>query len=203
MNIRQLEDIATKLWGLFSLQQLQLYEPDFLRSNLIRRQKQWYIHRVTKWWYSLDISPQEHILYTYSNRIYTPSYISMESALRYYDLIPEWVYVTTACTSKKTQLLEWDYGVFTYSHVKPTLMRWYDIVTVWWYHFRIAQPQKAICDYIYLKPHLKTAQDIYDVRIDIHQLFSLTTLQDLRTCATLYHNKRVTQLIEFLILSNS
>jgi predicted transcriptional regulator of viral defense system len=33
--------------------------------------------------------------------MYSPSYVSMESALRYYDLIPEWVFMTTACSTKR------------------------------------------------------------------------------------------------------
>lgn len=201
MNLRKVEHIAGQLWGLFSLQQLQLYEPNFLRSNLTRRHNQWYIRRITKWWYDLNIPLNEYILFRYSNRIYTPSYISMESALRYYDLIPEWVYITTACTTKKTQTFQWNCGMFRYAHIKTDLMRWYDIVSRGMHQYIIARPHKAICDFFYLKSHIKTQQDVVDLRIDLDHLLTLTTVDTLRYCASQFNTKRVVQLVDFLLSS--
>ncbi len=40
--------------------------------------------------------------YFLANQLYTPSYVSLESALSYYGLIPEAVYATTSVTTKKT-----------------------------------------------------------------------------------------------------
>ncbi|MDR0368965.1 MAG: hypothetical protein LBH96_00015 [Candidatus Peribacteria bacterium] len=65
----------------------------------------------------------DDLLYQSSNQICQPSYISLESALRQYDLIPEGVFVTTACTTKKTQILSGEIGTFHYSHLKPSLFR--------------------------------------------------------------------------------
>jgi len=48
MNLREVEHFVQQLGGIFSLQQLQLREPTFLRSNLIRWQQQGYIKRITK-----------------------------------------------------------------------------------------------------------------------------------------------------------
>ena len=106
MNLREVEKIAEPLGGIISYQQLKLYEPSFLRNNLLHRERKGHIKRITKGRYFLTSQPlKADTLYQCSNQIYQPSYISMESALRYYDLIPEGVFMTTACTTKKTQTL--------------------------------------------------------------------------------------------------
>ena len=200
MNIRQLEEIAQKLWC-FSLQQIQVYEPDFLRINLIRRMKQWYIKRITKWRYTLSSTTiTEQTLAVYSNTIYSPSYVSMESALRYYDLIPEWVYMTTACTTKKTQTLSWDLGNFYYYHIKPSLFRGYSMqdTIIWWIQL-IAQVEKALCDFFYLKSYL-AAEDIEELRIDTNHLRELTTPERLYACAQAFNHKRLESIIASFIL---
>lgn len=201
MNIRQLEHIAHTLGGVFSLQQIQLYEPDFLRNNLIRRNKHWYIKRVSKWRYCLDTVLNEEIRSYYSNKIYEPSYIGMESALRYYDLIPEGVFITTACTTKKTKKLSWDLAPFYYYHIKPSLFWWYTIRGSKKNPYYVGQVEKVLCDFFYLKPHLKTWEDIAELRIDTMQLQDLTTPALLRSCAEQFHNTRVSHMIDFLISS--
>lgn len=200
MNIHQLQTIAHQQGWLFSLQQIRIHEPRFLRGNLVRRRQQWYIKRITKWRYYLaDIQIHEEVLYAWSNRIYTPSYVSTESALRYYDLIPEWVYMITACTSKKTQTLSGDQFVFSYAHLKPELMRWYQLIQTGSSDFLIAQVEKALCDFLYLTPSLTTKQDMLDLRIDVDHLLTLTTRKRLTTCGQQFHNKRVQKCLSFLL----
>jgi predicted transcriptional regulator of viral defense system len=195
MNLRSLAEIAQPLGGIFSFQQLKLYEPDFLHINLIRRHKQGYIKRITKGRYLLSSQPREEIqLYRCSNQIYQPSYISMESALRQYDLIPEGVYTTTACTTKKTQTLSGDMGTFYYYHLKPSLFRGYSLVNENEgrnkKQYLLAQVEKAICDFFYLKPHL-TEQDFSELRIDRNRLWELTTPQQLQACAIAFQHSRL------------
>jgi len=199
MNFRKLEEIWKKQ-GCFSLQQLHLYEPDFLRSNLVNWIKKWYIKRITKWRYCLEsIDIDEKKLFFYSNNIYGPSYISMESALRYYDLIPEWVFMTTACTTKKTQKLSWDLWQFCYYNIKSSLFWWYDLIkNNNWFDFLMAWVEKTICDFFYLKKHL-TVKDIPELRIDTSHLWELTNVDKLKKCAKEFKNKRIVLLINDFI----
>jgi len=199
MNIRQLEEIWQKQWC-FSLQQLQLYEPDFLRSNLIRWNKSWYIKRITKWWYCIHSQQiNEYDLYFYANTIYLPSYVSMESALRYYDLIPEGVFMSTSCTTKKTQTLQWDLGKFYYYNIKKSLFWGYSLIKNQnQKSFLIASVEKTICDFFYLKKHI-TIQDIPELRIDKYHLWELTNPEKLLSCAKLFKNKRILTIIKSFI----
>ena len=61
----------------------------------------------------------EPSLFYLANQIYVPSYISLESALTHYGLIPEFTPVTTSVTVRNTRRFENSFGVFVYQHVSP------------------------------------------------------------------------------------
>lgn len=82
-----------------------------------------------------------------SNHLYGPSYLSMQWALSYYGLIPERTYTYTAITIKHARQFDNALGHFTYRQVSPT---YYPIgittQTADGAAFRIATPEKALCD---------------------------------------------------------
>lgn len=57
-------------------------------------------------------------LYFAANRIYYPSYISLETALSYYSIIPEIVYSITSITTKAKREFEAFGMSFTYTRIK-------------------------------------------------------------------------------------
>jgi len=184
------------------MQQIRLFEPNFLRWNLIAWHKKWFLDHITKWRYCFSsLEKNEENLFIISNIIYQPSYISMESGLRYYNLIPEWVFLTTSCTSKKTQKFVWDRGNFYYYHLKPTVFRGYEIKKTQKWSFYIATPEKLICDFFYLKPKLKKS-DIKDLRIDFDLLYKLTTREKILQCAKKFNNNRLIKIISDFITYN-
>lgn len=151
----------------FSLNQIRLYEPDFLVQNIYNRIDQGYLKQITKWWYCFNDSTfDESTVHTIATTIYTPAYISMESGLRRYDLIPEWVPMITWITTKKTQYLETSLGNWKWYHIHPKHFWGYALVkSSWWGSFRIAEPEKVLCDFFYLKSHL-WRDDFVGLRID-------------------------------------
>ena len=56
--------------------------------------------------------------YKIANKVYTPSYISLDSALGKYDLIPETVYTLTSITTKATREFTDDQTVYRYYRIK-------------------------------------------------------------------------------------
>jgi len=66
--------------------------------------------------------PQNHVdgpqRFVVANHMVRPSYISLQSALSYYDLIPEHVAAITSVTTARPQTLTNDFGRFIYRHVK-------------------------------------------------------------------------------------
>lgn len=114
-----------------------------------------------------------------ANHIYGPSYVSMESALRFYGLIPEQVFSVRSMTTNRSRRFTNSIGIFEYITVNE---RYYSIgikqqIVEGRYTFLIASPEKALCDMITATPRLKLqsvkAMQIYleeDLRFDITRL---------------------------------
>lgn len=52
-----------------------------------------------------------------ANHLYAPSYVSMSTALRYYGLIPEAVYVCQSMTMKHSRRFQTPIGIYDYTHI--------------------------------------------------------------------------------------
>lgn len=84
-----------------------------------------------------------------ANHLYTPSYISMSTALRYYGLIPEAVYVHQSMTVKHSRGFQTPVGYYDYKHIsKEAFPIGVRSMNKGDYAFLIALPEKALCDLI-------------------------------------------------------
>ena len=81
-----------------------------------------------------------------ANFLYSPSYISLESALSFYGIITQFPYQITSVTPKKTKTIKTLNKEFSYSHIKPELFFDYEKKE----KFLIASKEKALFDYLYL-----------------------------------------------------
>lgn len=160
-------------FNIFSIQDIHKWDPDFDTRRLVEWQKKNYIQKVINRWYVFNENRAINTLYLISNRIYSPSYISFESALAYYNLIPEGVYTITAATSIKTQKFNTPIGAFNYRHIKPEMMFGYRLISVEGQLFKMAEPEKLIIDYFYLNPKIDSPEDIESLRLNQAELESL------------------------------
>ncbi len=88
-----------------------------------------------------------------ANHLYTPSYVSMSSALRYYGLIPEEVYVMQSMTLKHSRDFNTSVGRFEYTRIsKDSFSVGLSSVRETGYAFVIATPEKALCDLVANSP---------------------------------------------------
>jgi len=93
----------------------------------------------------------EPSLFYLANQIYMPSYVSLESALSYYGLIPEFVGATTSVTVRKTCRFENEFGIFTYQHIQPKTYHGFGSVQESeGMSILVASPEKALVDFFYL-----------------------------------------------------
>ena len=138
-----------------------------------------------------------------ANHIYGPSYVSLQTALRHYGLIPERVHLIQSLTTKHSRYFETPVGNFDYKccnkedfpiGVRPENDN--DIT------YLIATPEKALCDLInYSKGvNLRFMKDIAlyleeDIRFDMDAL-SEFDMDILENCAI---NSRKSQNINTLI----
>jgi predicted transcriptional regulator of viral defense system len=88
-------------------------------------------------------------LYLVANKIYQPSYISFETALSFYSLIPEIVYSMTSATPKPTREFEANGVAYSYHTIKKEAFTGYTLDTIEDNKVYIATPEKATADYCY------------------------------------------------------
>lgn len=114
-----------------------------------RLKKQGYIQSVKRGLYKLsDESVPELYL---ANKLYEPSYISLEFALSYHRIIPETVYEITSITPKATRRFEALGKIFSYRKIKKTAFAGYTVERQGELSFRIADAEKAFVDYNYFR----------------------------------------------------
>ncbi len=89
-------------------------------------------------------------VYFLANRIYRPSYVSLETALSYYGIIPETIYSITSVTSKSTQKFDTLGMNFNYTRIKQKAFQGYTVKKEAGHSYYIAEPEKALADYLYL-----------------------------------------------------
>ena len=103
--------------------------------------------------------------------IYQPSYLSLESALSAYGLIPEIVYSYVSVTGKTNRTFDNKFGHFIYRHLKPELFWGYREVRTISGWYLIAEPEKAILDYLYLNlSKINSESDFENLRFNEDRL---------------------------------
>ena len=116
-----------------------------------------------------------------ANHLYAPSYISMSTALRYYGLIPEAVYVHQSMTVKHSRCFQTPVGYYDYKHISKEAFP-IGVRSMYKdnYAFLIASPEKALCDLIAnsSKVILRYMKDVeayleQDIRMDMDEFYNM------------------------------
>ena len=154
--------------GCFNINQVLLWEKDFDRNNLTRWCRKGLLVKLRNGYYAFPEYRQvpDFALYV-ANQIYKPSYISLQSALSFYGVIPEEVVQLTSISTLKTARFSNSFGTFQYQNVKASLYFGYEIsAKPDGRGILLATPEKALLDFLYLNPFYKTEQDLEELRLD-------------------------------------
>lgn len=179
-----------------------------LATKAKRLEREGEILRLKKGLYvtSPRISRMELSPFLLANHIYGPSYVSMQTSLRYYGLIPEAVYSVQSMTTGVARDYENAIGTFNYIHVPA---RYYNIGVTMKESagatFMIAAPEKALCDLMVFTPNLnlrfQSSIREYleeDIRLDMDELLNFD-LDIIKDCAEVSRKKTMlNQLIKFI-----
>lgn len=84
-----------------------------------------------------------------ANKLYAPSYISLDSALSYYAVIPETIYTVTSVTTRITREFEACETHFVYRTIKPSAYGGYQPLSIDGQTVLVAEPEKALADTLY------------------------------------------------------
>lgn len=188
--------------GAFSLADIRQVFPNFDRRRLSEWQDKDYIVKLRRGYYAFKQKTySEAKLFQFSNKIYQPSYLSLESALSWYGLIPEGVYTITAVSSRKTQNFTTSFARFDYRSLKSELMFGYRVAQGYsqpQQHFLIAEKEKLLLDYLYLHPELKTAEDLLSLRLNQSELAFEFNWPKLKKYLAVFANKTLEKKIKLL-----
>ncbi|MBT3582992.1 hypothetical protein HN510_04190 [Candidatus Woesearchaeota archaeon] len=119
-----------------------------------------------------------------ANHLRGPSYVSLESALSYWNMIPERAYEISSVSIKTSKIYKTPVGRFSFQQLKTPYYS-YGIKNIEYspkQTMMVASPEKALCDKIVLTPKInlrsiKQTQEfiIEDLRIDTEVLSTLNT----------------------------
>jgi predicted transcriptional regulator of viral defense system len=126
------------------------------------------------------ISPHPFLV---ANKLKRASFVSLQSALAHYGMIPEYVPVVTSVTVGRPEERRTEVGRFIFRHIKKSLFTGFREVEIVSSQFVfIASPEKAFLDLVYLTPKADTLDYLYELRLqnyDRVDRFTLTELADL------------------------
>lgn len=101
-----------------------------------------------------------------ANCLQPGSYVSLQSALSYHGMIPEWVPVTTSVTTRRPQDFNTPLGQFHFQHVHVNWFYGYKLIELGEKQTAfVATPEKALLDLIYLQPKGETMNYLRSLRL--------------------------------------
>lgn len=140
--------------------------------------------------YALRLEPPQEE--TIANRLYAPSYVSFEYALSRYGIIPESVYAVTSATTRITREFIVNNKSFTYSHIKKQAYRGYRPQKIGGITVLIAEPEKALADYLYFADLKKKT---LNERLNIRKVKKKVVMEYTR----LFGRKSLTRLVKEIL----
>lgn len=115
-----------------------------------------------------------------ANRLKHGSYVSLQSALAYYGLIPEYVPVVTSVTVNRPGHWDTMLGIYDFRHIKTILFKGYQLTKLYDdQEAFIATPEKGLLDLIYLQPNGDSKEYLSELRLQNLDILDLTKLNKL------------------------
>ncbi len=182
------------------LQELHNYAAP--RSKISRMVDSGELFPITKGLYETKADTPAQLL---AGSIYGPSYISFEYALHYHGIVQDTANTVTCATfdKKKKKRYENLFGVFTYRDVPseafPCEVK---VIQDGNYSYRIATPEKALCDLLYTLGPVPNAEKLFYVLTnELHIKEETLTNLDRQTVGFLsekYHTTNIKRLCTLL-----
>jgi len=127
------------------------------------------------------IEPQPFVL---ANLIKKASYVSLQSALGYYAMIPEHVPTVTSVTTGRGERVDTQLGQFVFRHIKKSWFWGYKQIDVGsGQKAFVAIPEKALVDLLYLTPHADERDYLQELRLANLERLNIDTMLQLASSA--------------------
>lgn len=119
-------------------------KPEAIRTQLYRLVKNERLFPIKRGLYAFDKNKVDDL--ELAGKLYSPSYISLETALNYYGVIPDIPMAVRSVTPITTKKIETDLGDYYYSKINRKLFFGFNQTP-----FAIAHKEKALLDYFYIR----------------------------------------------------
>ena len=188
-----------KEYPIIHLSDIKNAESDFDHRRLYEWQKKHYLKKVANNFYIFaDKQLSDFEMNFISNKLYEPSYLSFEYSLSYYDLIPETVFLYTSVTTKKTRIIKSEIGNFSYRNIKTELFFGYRLIKNEKISFKIADPEKALLDFLYFRSDIVNKNDVYELRLNKEVFKETIGCGKLNNYLRKFNSKKITQKIKLI-----
>lgn len=177
--------------------------PDIVRMQLVRWTKSGRIYQLRRGLYTLappyqKVKPHPFLI---ANHMQHASYVSGQSALAFWGLIPETIQSTLSVTSGRPEHLETPLGVFDFQHIKLGLLRGYRMINLQGpahppQQALVATPEKALLDLVYLQPGGDTQAYLQSLRL---QNMEQLDHHQLNCQAEFFHSPKINRAIQNII----
>lgn len=174
---------------------------DFTATTLVNL-KNWmnkgYLTMIRRGLYALAEMKNKTDAMTFATKIYAPSYISMETALSFYGIIPEAVFTETSVTTKKTKTFKTPVGNFSYQKIKKEAFGGFETRKQAGTSFNLALPEKALIDFLYLNRNILNGSHEQFLGYRFNEDFKFNS-KKLLNFAKVFQNKKVLSLTQNFI----
>jgi predicted transcriptional regulator of viral defense system len=169
-----------------------------LRMQLSRWVRSGKLIQLTKGLYTLaepyaKVRPHPFVL---ANAMKRASYVSLQSALGYYGMIPEHVPTVTSVTTQRPQNVETPLGLFAFRHIKKSWFHGYEQTDLGsGQKAFVATPGKALLDLIYLTPGADDHDFLVELRLQNVENLDFDSLRQLATAGRSPKLRRTVRLL--------
>jgi predicted transcriptional regulator of viral defense system len=152
-----------------------------VRRQLSRWTKAGHLYQLRRGLYALappfqKVKPHPFVI---ANRMMRGSYVSLQSALGHYGLIPDIAPVTTSVTTGRPNQWQTPLGFYAFRHIKTELFFGYELVDLGRNQQAfIATPEKALLDLIHLQPGGDSAEYLQELRLQNLEVLDPEKLQN-------------------------
>jgi len=143
----KLKKEGIKIFSIFDFQRIFKVKYETAKKWIRRYQKKGYLIKARKGLYFLKANPP--LDFELANALYQPSYVSFESALSFYGILPETIYQISSATTRKTKTFQVGNLKFFYFKIKKNCFLGYSLRKIRGRNVLIAEPEKALADFLY------------------------------------------------------
>ena len=203
LYLKLIQRLQKEKFFIFSLQDLLIFFPEENKKTLQNQMTEWvrrkYVTRLKKNLYELTEKGSQEViipdLYV-ANRLYLPSYVSLETALSVYNIIPGVAFGVTSVTTNVTRVFKNNHGQFSYFSCQPKAYVGYKVSEYSGFKVFIAEEEKAVVDFLYFRFRDKQWPDFKEERLDKEILKGFNWKKLFSFCK--FYNHRVMNMAEEL-----